>query len=124
MNDDKTTRRRAAILGALALAPGLLSAAAEASDESFRYRAETIDALFARAGKLRTSGKLTADSYLAALDLLRAEELEIHRQAAAHSFKDITESNYWHRSRLKFPSSLEQELRRLKDGMAGGAAAR
>jgi hypothetical protein len=33
----------------------------------------------------------------------------------AHRFTDLTESNYWHRGRLKFPGDLEQLLRRLAE---------
>ena len=46
---------------------------------------------------------------------LRAREVELFALVRAHSFTDLTESNYWHRSRLKFPGDLEQLLRRLAE---------
>jgi hypothetical protein len=39
----------------------------------------------------------------------------------AHSFIDLTEWNYWHRGRLKFPGDLEQVLRRLAEGPSTNA---
>lgn len=116
----ETLLRRTAILGGLAAVPGLLRAVEEVSDVSFRYRADSIDALFQRAGKARTAKKMPAATHMAVLELLREEEVEIYRQAAAHPFKDITESNHWHRGRLKFPSMLEQELQRLRASKPGG----
>jgi hypothetical protein len=46
---------------------------------------------------------------------LRAREVELFAIARAHDFTDITESNYWHRGRLKFPGDLEPLLRRLAE---------
>jgi hypothetical protein len=46
---------------------------------------------------------------------LRAREVELFATARAHNFTDLTESNYWHRGRLKFPGDLEQLLRRLAE---------
>jgi hypothetical protein len=46
---------------------------------------------------------------------LRAREVGLFAIARAHNFTDLTESNYWHRSRLKFPGDLEQLLRRLAE---------
>lgn len=44
---------------------------------------------------------------------LRARELDLFAEVRAHDFSSITESNYWHRGRLKFPGDLEQLLLRL-----------
>jgi hypothetical protein len=52
---------------------------------------------------------------------LRTRELALFAEVRAHEFSDIAEANYWHRGRLKFPSDLEQMLRRLAEepGSAG-----
>ncbi len=52
---------------------------------------------------------------------LRAREVELFALVGAHSFTDLTESNYWHRGRLKFPGDLEQLLRRLAEDPSSNA---
>jgi hypothetical protein len=46
---------------------------------------------------------------------LRTRELDLFAEVPVHYFTDITEWNYWHRGRLKFPGDLEQLLRRLAE---------
>jgi len=55
----------------------------------------------------------TDTTCLANLRELRREELWLVADVRAHTFTDITESNYWHRGRLKFPSEIEQLLRQV-----------
>jgi hypothetical protein len=86
------------------------SAIADASTADLRRRVERIDAAADRAGAARADGRLDADSYAAFLRWLRAGERAIHAEAATRAFRDITESNYWHRARLKFPSVTAQAL--------------
>lgn len=50
------------------------------------------------------------------IGMLRAEEMLIFRQAAEHKFQWIEEDNYWRRGKLKFPSSLETEVRLVAEG--------
>ena len=47
---------------------------------------------------------------MAPLQELRAEEIRLFAEVRAHRFADVTESNYWHRGRLKFPGRVEQIL--------------
>jgi hypothetical protein len=46
---------------------------------------------------------------------LRSREIALFAEARAYDFRDLTESNYWHRGRLKFPGNLEQLFRRLAE---------
>lgn len=78
--------------------------------ESFRFRLDTVDALFVKAKAARAAGTLPESAYLPVLELLAAQEKTIHDEARIFPFSNITESNYWHRGRLKFPSSLQTEL--------------
>ena len=52
---------------------------------------------------------------------LRAREVKLFAIARAHNFSDLTESNYWHRGRLRFPGDLEQLLRRLTEDTSSNA---
>ena len=110
--------------------------AAAAADTAFRERdaalLREIDALTAHCA---TAWRANPECLKQACQL-RAREAELFAVVRAHGFSDLTESNYWHRGRLKFPGDLEQLLRRLAeespsnappcapDGTAGGPPAR
>lgn len=83
-------------------------------DTQFRYRAQSIDNLLTRARTAWEAKKMPLATYRHLLELLRAEEAQIATDVRAHKFQDISESNYWHRGRLKFPSELQQEWERHK----------
>jgi len=52
--------------------------------------------------------------YLSELKAMRQQEEQLFEEVRACNFEeDLTNYNYWYRARLKFPSRLEQELRRL-----------
>ena len=113
-----------------------VSAATPAGDAALRERdaalLREIDALTARCA---TAWRANPECLKQACQL-RAREVELFALVRAHSFTDLTESNYWHRGRLKFPGDLEQLLRRLAeespsnappcapDGQAGAPPAR
>jgi len=92
-----------------------VSAAATAGDAALRERdaalLREIDALTARCA---TAWRANPECLKQACQL-RAREVELFALVRAHSFTDLTESNYWHRGRLKFPGDLEQLLRRLAE---------
>ena len=50
---------------------------------------------------------------ISAIHALWVRELELFAAVRQHQFKDITESNYWHRGRLKFPGRIEMECQSL-----------
>jgi hypothetical protein len=59
--------------------------------------------------------KMTFEPYRAELEKLRVEEKQLFAEAENCDFgKDLQAWNYWHRGRLKFPSKIELELRRLE----------
>jgi len=94
---------------------GRVTAAAHAADAALRERdaalLSEIDALTARCA---TAWRANPDCLKQACQL-RAREVELFALVRARSFTDLTESNYWHRGRLKFPGDLEQLLRRLAE---------
>lgn len=51
--------------------------------------------------------------YIAGVENLVRKENELFEKVRNDKFESITESNYWHRSRLKFPSNIKMELERL-----------
>ena len=98
-----------------------VTAAAPAGDAALRERdaalLREIDALTARCA---TAWRANPECLKEACQL-RAREVESFAIARAHSFTDLTESNYWHRGRLKFPGDLEQLLRRMAEETASNA---
>lgn len=63
---------------------------------------------------VQNTGAMDTVAYIAQLKTLREEEKALFDQARECDFgDDRLQYNYWHRSRLKFPSRLEQELTRL-----------
>jgi hypothetical protein len=78
-------------------------------DRIFRLRAESLDELLHSAQDARQHGALPASAYAPTVDWLFAEEQQLYADVRAHHFQDITEATYWQRSRLKFPSSIDQE---------------
>jgi hypothetical protein len=78
-------------------------------DRIFRLRAESLDDLLHSAQDARQRGALPISAYLPAVEWLFAQEQQLYTEARAHHFEDITEATYWQRSRLKFPSVIDQE---------------
>ena len=54
--------------------------------------------------------KMDQRQYLAKLKELSKKEDALFNEVKLHKFENITEHNYWHRGRLKFPSSIKTEL--------------
>jgi hypothetical protein len=116
-NRTREITRRAAVL-TMVSAGGVM---AEQEDEkSFRYRIETVDAVFRRAKAAYARQEVTFPTYVSMVVVLGEEEAAISEEARAHNFKDLTEYNYWRRGRLKFPSVIQMELRLLEEGKDPG----
>jgi len=98
-----------------------VTATAQAADAALRERdaalLREIDALTARCAAAWQANP----ECLKQACQLRAREVELFAIVRAHSFTDLTESNYWHRGRLKFPGDLEQLLRRLAEDPSSNA---
>jgi hypothetical protein len=84
-----------------------------AADASFRVRDAALLERFAALEGRCASRWAEHRECLAQLQELRAEETWLFAEVRAHRFTDLTESNYWHRGRLKFPGEIEQTLERL-----------
>ncbi len=85
----------------------------ELSDGDFRKRDEALMSKFQLVKSDWTEKRISKEQYLTTLKKLREEELRLFDDARQHSFKDQTEYNYWHRSRLKFPGQIEMELKQV-----------
>lgn len=89
----------------------------EAQDERrFRYRIETVDAIFERMKAEWNSHRLPLPAYRSVLRVLLEEESAIAAAARDFPFQDRTEGNFWSRGRLKFPSALRTESERIDRG--------
>jgi len=116
MLKSKTPIIASIVLALATFANGEVLARNHVEDQSFRYRIQTVDSLFQRAKSARREQSVTYSAYRALVEILRQEEITISEQASSYQFQDVTESNYWRRGRLKFPSSLKMELVLLEEG--------
>ncbi|NNM02694.1 MAG: hypothetical protein HKP26_03905 [Nitrosopumilus sp.] len=59
-----------------------------------------------------TSGKVSQENYISALESLAEHELQLFQDVKEHTFDrdEMTEYNFWHRGVMKFPTPIEQEL--------------
>ena len=92
-----------------------------AADASFRARDVALLGAFAALEGHCASRWQEDRGCLADLRRLRAEEIRLFDEVRAHRFSDITESNYWHRGRLKFPGEIQQTLERVESSHGGVA---
>lgn len=85
----------------------------ESPDAVFRRQADRLDRRF-EAARLRCEDRWrSGGDCLATLRVLRDEEHRLFESVRLHRFGDVTESNHWHRGRLKFPSRISQLVSRL-----------
>ena len=54
--------------------------------------------------------KISQKQYFEKLKELDKKKEDLFIEVRAHKFENITEHNYWHRDKLKFPSSIKTEL--------------
>lgn len=57
--------------------------------------------------------KVSQRQYFEKLKELSNKEDDLFTEVKLHKFENITEHNYWHRSRLKFPSNIKMEIFRI-----------
>jgi hypothetical protein len=81
------------------------------ADRVYRARDEGLHRRFTDAASRCATRWFSDAGCHAVLVELREEESRLFADVRAHRFSDITESNYWHRGRLKFPSEIEQLAR-------------
>lgn len=59
--------------------------------------------------------KINQQQYFERLEVLSKKEDDLFTEVKLHQFENITEHNYWHRSRLKFPSNIKMEIFRITE---------
>ncbi len=57
--------------------------------------------------------KISQFQYFENLKELSKKEDDLFKEVKLHKFENITEYNYWHRGRLKFPSNIKMEIFRI-----------
>ena len=87
----------------------------EGGDAAFRTADQALQQDFADVKARHERGRLSAAAYVSAVRALRTRELKLFAAVRRHHFKDLTESNYWYRGRLKFPGVIEMELQSLHE---------
>lgn len=80
------------------------------SDKTFRELDQLITSDYNRLKVDFVQMKITREQYIDKLKSLSTKEDNLFNEVRSHKFEDITEYNYWHRSRLKFPSNIKIEL--------------
>jgi hypothetical protein len=98
----------------LVLASAAWGCARPPADASFRERDAVLLGAFAALEGRCAPNWTSGGDCLARLRDLRAEEVQLFAEVRAHRFADPTESNYWHRGRLKFPGEVERVLERVE----------
>jgi N-acyl-D-amino-acid deacylase len=92
---------------------GVKKTASGLSDGDFRKIDEALNAKFQRSKSDWMEKRISKEQYVITLENLREEELRLFDDVRKHQFKDLTEHNYWHRGRLKFPGQIEMELKQF-----------
>jgi len=62
-----------------------------------------------------TSGTISQERYVSALESLAEHELQLYDDVKEHTFDrdEMTEYNFWYRGVMKFPTTIEQEISNL-----------
>ncbi len=111
----ESSRRHILLGAAIASMASLGRSEEQCSDERrYRIRAESLDELLASAKASIASRKIPQAVYPAVVEWLYEMQSKLYEEVRAHSFADIAEGTYWRRSRLKFPSAIDQEREALK----------
>ena len=79
-------------------------------DKVYRELDQLIKSDYTQLKISRAQLKITQQDYITGLKQLSIKEDDLFNEVRLHKFEDIKEHNYWHRSRLKFPSSIKMEL--------------
>jgi len=82
-------------------------------DKDFRIIDGSIQAEFNQVRMDYLNLKINQQQYVKAVKNLAKKENKLFEEVRNYKFENITESNYWHRGRLKFPSSIKMEAERL-----------
>lgn len=79
-------------------------------DKTYREQDQLIVLEYKRLKTDFVQMKINHQQYFEKLKELSKKEDDLFNEVRLHKFENITEHNYWHRGRLKFPSSIKTEL--------------
>ncbi len=98
----------------LALLPALLLLLSACSPcKNLQQRDRALLASFEAVRAQYQGGGLSQEGYQFQLERLREKEEALFEDVQDCQIEDQTEYNYWYRSRMKFPSQIQQALERL-----------
>lgn len=83
------------------------------NDSDYRLIDESIQSEFNQLRMDYLNSRINQQQYFVGVKKLAKKENELFSEVKNHKFENVTESNYWHRGRLKFPSNLQMELERI-----------
>lgn len=83
------------------------------NDKDYRIIDESLQADFNNLRMLYLQAKISQQQYFDGVKKIAKKENNLFDEVRNHKFDSITESNYWHRSRLKFPSNIKMEVDRI-----------
>ena len=79
-------------------------------DKTYRERDQLIVLEYKRLKIDYVQRKINHKQYFEKIKELSKKEDDLFNEVRPHKFENIAEHNYWHRGRLKFPSSIKTEL--------------
>lgn len=87
------------------------------ADRDFRIIDESIQSEY---NKLRIdylNSSINQQQYYDGVSKLAKKENDLVEEVKHYKFENITESNYWYRGRLKFPSRIKMEMDRMNKAL-------
>ena len=87
-----------------------LSSTSDLDDKTYRERDQLIVLEYKRLKIDYVQMKINHQQYFEKIKELSKKEDDLFNEVRPHKFENIAEHNYWHRGRLKFPSSIKTEL--------------
>lgn len=91
------------------------------SDKDNRIIDESIQAEYNKLRMDYLNSTITQKKYFIEVQILAKKESELFSEVRNHKFENVTESNYWHRGRLKFPSNIMMEKDRIDKAIKGSS---
>ncbi|MEJ2261039.1 MAG: hypothetical protein P8X83_05205 [Nitrosopumilaceae archaeon] len=89
----------------------------EYTTQELRDRYDLIQSEFQSQKDHYLEHEISEDQYLSNLDDLIQEELKLYQDVKDHTFgrDEMTEYNFWYRGVMKFPTTIEQEVSKIKN---------
>lgn len=108
-------KRYLPIIIAIALLAGFYFIAqnSKTNDSDYRLVDQSIQTQFNQLRVDYLNARINQQQYFKGVKSLAKKENDLVEEVKQYKFENITESNYWHRGRLKFPSNLKMEVERI-----------